>query len=94
MANFSFDIQSTFDKAEMNNVFQQAEKEIASRYDFRGTAASIEWLKDKSGIKATADSAWQIEQITDLFGKKLAARELSSKVLDMSGEVHESNMKA
>jgi uncharacterized protein YajQ (UPF0234 family) len=94
MAQFSFDIQSTFDKAEMNNVYGQAEKEIGGRYDFRGTSAGLEWLKDKSGIKVTADSAWQLEQVIDLFRKKLAAREQSSKVLDLSGEVHESNMKA
>lgn len=94
MAQFSFDIVSSYDKAEMNNVFLQAEKEIASRYDFRGTAAAIDWLKDKSGIKVTADSAWQLEQVIDLFRKKLAARDQSSKVLDLDGEVHESNMKA
>lgn len=94
MAQFSFDIVSSYDKAEMNNVFQQAEKEIASRYDFRGTAAGIEWLKDKSGIKVIADSAWQLEQVIDLFRKKLAARDQSSKVLELDGEVHESNMRA
>lgn len=94
MAQFSFDIASTYDKAEMNNVYQQAEKEIASRYDFRGTTAGIEWLKDKAGIKAIADSAWQVEQVIDLFRKKLAARNQSSKVLQLDGEVHESNMRA
>ncbi len=94
MAQFSYDIQSSYDKAEMNNVYLQAEKEISSRYDFRGTAAHIDWLADKKGIKATADSSWQLEQVIDLFGKKLAARNLTSKVLDLSGEVHESNMKA
>lgn len=94
MAQFSFDIVSSYDKAEMNNVFAQAEKEIGSRYDFRGTAAGIEWLKDKSGIKVIADNAWQLEQVIDLFRKKLAARDQSSKILQLDGEVHESNMKA
>lgn len=94
MAQFSFDIQSSYDKAEMNNVFAQAEKEIANRYDFRGTAASIEWLPDKKGIKAVADSAWQVEQVIDLFRKKLAARDQSSKVLQLDNTVHESNMRA
>ena len=94
MAQFSFDIVSSYDKAEMNNVYQQAEKEIANRYDFRGTAAGIEWLKDKSGIKVVADSAWQLEQVVDLFRKKLAARDQSSKVLDLSSEVHEANLRA
>lgn len=94
MAQFSFDIVSSYDKGEMNNVFAQAEKEIASRYDFRGTAAGIEWLADKRGIKVIADNAWQLEQVIDLFRKKLAAREQSSKVLHLDGEVHESNMRA
>jgi uncharacterized protein YajQ (UPF0234 family) len=94
MAQFSFDIASSYDKAEMNNVFLQAEKEIASRYDFRGTAAAVEWLKDKSGIKVIGESAWQIEQVIDLFRKKLAAREQSSKILQLDGEIHESNLKA
>ena len=94
MAQFSFDIASSYDKAEMNNVFLQAEKEITSRYDFRGTAAAVEWLKDKSGIKVIGDSAWQIEQVIDLFRKKLAAREQSSKILQLDGEIHESNLKA
>lgn len=94
MAQFSFDIASSYDKAEMNNTFQQAEKEIGNRYDFRGTAASIEWLKDKTGIKVAADSAWQLEQVIDLFRKKLATRDQSTKVLDQSGEVHEGSMRA
>ncbi len=94
MAQFSFDILSSFDKAEMNNVFQQAEKEIQTRYDFRGTAASIEWLADKKGIKVIADTAWQLEQVIDLFRKKLATRNQSSKVLQLDGEVHEANFRA
>jgi len=44
MASFSFDIVSEIDKAEMNNVFMQAEKEIQGRYDFKGTSAAIDWL--------------------------------------------------
>ena len=47
MAQFSFDIESTYDKAEMNNVEQLVTREIANRYDFKGTPAGIEWLADK-----------------------------------------------
>ena len=49
MASFSFDIVSEIDKAELNNVFMQAEKEIQGRYDFKGTNAGIDWLDDKKG---------------------------------------------
>ena len=93
MATFSFDIVSEYNKAEMNNVFTQAEKEIATRYDFRGTSAAIEWLGDKKGLKLTGDSEWQVEAVLDIIRKKLAAREQSSKVLDLSKEKVVANLK-
>lgn len=94
MATFSFDIVSEYNKAEMNNVFQQTEKEIANRYDFKGTPASIEWLGDKTGLKIIGANEWQIDAIIDIVRKKLATREVSSKVLDLSKPVNESNLKA
>jgi uncharacterized protein YajQ (UPF0234 family) len=93
MANFSFDIVSEYDKAEMNNVFDQAQREIGSRYDFKGTPAEIDWLDDKKGFKITGSGEWQIEAILDITRKKLAAREQSQKVLDTSHECVESNLK-
>ena len=94
MAQFSFDIISTYDKAEMNNVFLQTEKEIASRYDFRGTPTSIEWLADKKGFKLLGSNEWQVDAIRDIVGKQLAKRGMTSKVLDTSGKVTEANMRA
>jgi uncharacterized protein YajQ (UPF0234 family) len=95
MANFSFDVVSEYDKAEMNNVFDQTVREIASRYDFKGTAAELEWLNsDKTGLKITGTGEWQIDAITDIVRKKLAARGQSQKVLDTSRTVVESNLKA
>lgn len=87
MATFSFDIQSEYDKAEMNNVFDQAQREITSRYDFKGTPAALEWLNaDKTGFKITGNSEWQIDAILDIIRKKLAVRNQSQKVLDTSKE--------
>lgn len=94
MATFSFDIVSEYDKAEMNNIFAQVEKEITTRYDFKGTPAAIEWLGDKKGLKIIGSNEWQIDAILDIVRKKLAGREVSSKVLDLDGKVHESNLKA
>jgi uncharacterized protein YajQ (UPF0234 family) len=94
MATFSFDIVSEYDKAEMNNVFGQTEREIGTRYDFKGTPAAIEWMADKKGLKFIGSNEWQIDAIIDIVRKKLATRELSSKVLDLSKEVHESNLRA
>lgn len=95
MPTFSFDAVSEYDKAEMNNVFDQTEREIAARYDFKGTPAAIEWLNsDKTGIKVTAAGEWQIDAILDIFRKKLATRGQSQKVLDVTRDIVESNLKA
>jgi uncharacterized protein YajQ (UPF0234 family) len=93
MANFSFDVVSEYDKAEMNNVFDQTERELTSRYDFKGTPAAIEWLDDKVGFKITGNGEWQIDAILDIVRKKLATRGQSQKVLDTSKQVIESNLK-
>lgn len=95
MANFSFDVVSEYDKAEMNNVFDQVQREIASRYDFKGTPAEVDWLNsDKTGIKVTGNGEWQVDAILDIVRKKLATRGQSQKVLDTSKEITESNLKA
>lgn len=95
MANFSFDIVSDYDKAEINNVFDQVQREISSRYDFKGTPAAVEWLNgDKTGLKIIGAGEWQIDAILDIVRKKLAARNQSQKLLDTSQEISESNLKA
>ncbi len=94
MPTFSFDIVSDYDKAEMNNVFMAAEREIATRYDFKGTPAAIEWLGDKTGFKIIGAGEWQLDAVLDIVRKKLAGRNQSSKVLDLTKTPVESNLKA
>src|SRR6266436_5173643 len=95
MGNFSFDIVSDYDKAEMNNVFDQTQREIDSRYDFKGTPALLEWLDgDKNGVKVTGNGDWQIDAILDIVRKKLAARNQSQKVLDTTREITTNNMQS
>jgi len=78
----------------MNNVFDQAQREMGSRYDFKGTPAELDWLDgDKTGIKVIGSGDWQIDAILDIFRKKLAARGQSQKVLDTSKESVVSNLK-
>ena len=95
MANFSFDAVSDYDKAELNNVFDQVQRELQNRYDFKGTPAAVEWLDaDKNGLKIIGNGEWQIDAILDIVRKKLAARNQSQKLLDTTGEITESNLKA
>ncbi len=94
MAQFSFDIVSDYDKAEMNNVFDQVQRELVNRYDFKGTPAAVEWLNaEKTGFKITGNSQYQLDAIVEIIRKKLAAREQSQKVLDVNKEPVESNLK-
>ena len=93
MAQFSFDIVSDYDKAEMNNVFAAVEREIGNRYDFKGTPAAIEWMADKAGFKITGAGQWQCDAVLDIIRKKLASRNQSAKVLDLSKTPIESNLK-
>ncbi len=94
MATFSFDIVSDYDKAETINVFDQTKRELTSRYDFKGTSAALEWLDgDKSGLKLTGDTQYQLDAIIDIIRKKLAARNQSQKLLDTSREPVTSNLK-
>jgi cyclic-di-GMP-binding protein len=93
MSSFSFDIVSDYNKAEMNNVFAAVEREISNRYDFKGTPANIEWLGDKTGFKVIGAGQWQCDAILDIIRKKLASREQSSKVLDLTKTPVEANLK-
>ena len=93
MANFSFDVVSDYDKAEINHVYMQAERELANRYDFKNTPAKLEWLGDKTGFVATGNSDMQLEAIIDIVRRGLINRGVSTKVLDLSKDPTTSNLK-
>lgn len=95
MAQFSFDIVSDYDKAEMNNVLDQVQREITARYDFKGTPAGIDWLNaERTGFLVTGNGDYQIDAIIDIVRKKLATRGQSQKVLDVTKEVLVNNMQS
>ena len=91
-SSFSFDVVSDYDKAEMNNVFDQARREIETRYDFKGTPAALEWLEDKNGFKVVGNSDFQLDAILDIVRKKLGTRGISQKVIDTSQDSSTNNM--
>ncbi len=93
MPTFSFDIVSTYDKAEMNNVFQQVQRDISNRYDFKGTPAAVEWLDDKAGFEVTAANEMHLESIQDIIRRAIIARNQSSKLLDDTKDPVQGSMK-
>ena len=68
----SFDIVSEIDKPELNNAIHQANKELNTRFDFKGTDARVE-TTDKTLI-VFADSDFQVRQAVDVLTNKLAKR--------------------
>ncbi len=82
MANFSFDIISDYNRGEINNVFMQAGREIANRYDFKNTPAGVEWIGDKTGFVISGNSDMQLDAITDILRRGLINRGQNTKLLD------------
>ena len=80
----SFDVVSKIDRQEVDNALNQAAKEVAQRYDFKGTGASVEWSGD--AIVIAANSEERVEAVLDVLKTKLVRRGVSLKVLD-SGDV-------
>lgn len=93
MPTFSFDIVSSYDKAEINNVFQQVQRDISNRYDFKGTPAAVEWLDDKTGFKVIAANEMHLESIQDIIRRAIISRNQSPKIVDESKEPVQGSMK-
>lgn len=68
----SFDVVSEVDQHEVNNAVDQANREISTRFDFKGSDAKIEYLDNV--LKLEAQSEFQIDQMRDIVEKKLAKR--------------------
>src|SRR4051794_8357812 len=83
MADSSFDIVSEINLQEMDNAVNQAIKEVTTRYDFKGTAASVSELnrKDKE-LTLTADGEPQLEAVRKVLVEKMIKRGVDPKCLD------------
>ena len=76
----SFDIVSELDKHELTNAVDQANKEVTTRYDFKGSDSSFE-LKDTSIILTTA-SDFQLDQMYDILVQKANRRGIDVKCME------------
>jgi hypothetical protein len=72
----SFDIVSEVDKQEIDNAINQAVKELATRFDFKGSPASIEWNAKDSKIDLKAEDASRLKSLHDIVIGKLAKRNI------------------
>lgn len=79
-SEYSFDVVSDFDRQDMVNAIDQAQREIATRYDFRGITADVTLEKDAITVLTASDM--QLKAITDVLQSKLHKRGIDIKVLD------------
>ncbi len=84
----SFDVTTGVDHQEVDNAVKQAQKEIAQRYDFKGSKATIDFKRAESLIALVADSDFQMTALFDVLQSKLIKRGVPVKNLDI-GEVRQ-----
>ncbi len=84
--NSSFDITSTIDLQEVDNAVNQAHKEVAQRYDFKGVTADIDFDRDAGTLTLLADDDYRLKALIDVVQTKLIKRGVPIRNLDF-GEV-------
>jgi hypothetical protein len=87
----SFDTVSEVDHHELSNAIDQANREIGTRYDFKGSNAKIEQTENQ--LSLTAESEFQIKQMTPILKEKMSKRGIDVSCLEFS-DVVEMNKRA
>ena len=82
----SLDIVSETNLEEVRNAVENTTRELATRFDFRGVDASIEWKSPIATIKAELD--FQLNQLVDMFRGQLAKRHIDAKALTLGDFNH------
>jgi cyclic-di-GMP-binding protein len=81
--SYSFDVTTGVDLQEVDNAVNQAQKEIAQRYDFKGSKATIEFKRTEAVLNLAADSEFQMKSLLDVVQGRLIKRGVSVKNLDI-----------
>jgi len=79
--NFSFDIISEADLQEVDNAVNQAQKELAQRFDFKGSKSSIVYNRTEKKLTLLSDDDFKLKSLTDILVNKLIKRGVSKKLL-------------
>ncbi len=87
----SFDVVSEVDMHELSNALDQVNREVGTRYDFKGSNAMVEY--QDNGIKLDAANEFQLDQMRDILHLKMAKRGIDIAALD-AGKVETSNQRA
>ena len=80
-SQFSFDIVSEVNLQEIDNAVNQAAKELKTRFDFRGSKSSIEFLKEEKKIRLVGDDDMKLRNLQDMLRSRMASRKVPIKSL-------------
>lgn len=83
---FSFDITSTIDLQEVDNALNQARKEIAQRYDFKGSPAAVELDQKENTLTLTAEDNFKLSALWEIVQTRMVRRNVPVKNMKM-GEI-------
>ena len=78
---YSFDVVSEVDLQEVDNAVNQARKEIAQRYDFKGSKSSIELNQKEKTLTILSDDEFRLKSVVDVLQGKLVKRGVPLKAL-------------
>jgi len=81
----SFDVSTGVDLQEVDNAVNQARKEIATRYDFKGTDCAVEFDRSGGSINLEADDEYRLTAVLQVVREKLSRRGVPVKNLDQGG---------
>jgi len=87
----SFDVVSEVDKHELMNAVDQINREVTTRFDFKGSDAKIELKDFVMNLEATSD--FQLKQMRDIMVNKFSKRKIDTRSLDR-GKVEERGLRA
>jgi len=78
---YSFDVVSQLDMQEVDNAVNQANKEIGTRYDFKGTNSRIEFDRRSPKLTVTSSEEFHVKSAVDVLQTKLVRRQIDLKAL-------------
>jgi uncharacterized protein YajQ (UPF0234 family) len=78
----TFDVVSEVNLPEVQNAVQQAGKEIATRFDFRGSKSSIAWNEKELTLTLTSDDDYKLKSVVDILETKLVKRGVAIQSLE------------
>lgn len=90
-AQASFDITSTVDLQEVDNAVNQARKEVAQRYDFKGSRAEIDFNRAESTVTLSADDEFKLNALWEIVQTRLVRRSVPVKNLKPGDIEHTAN---